>query len=101
LTTLSAEGGLLFNHRNLELLLRVLLAARGNDPSAALLKAQFSVGDFIRLSTMTDFATMGQVIERFNREVEKIDSQLKVDAFVAELRDAFAHGRMLEGPDGF
>lgn len=88
-------GALVANLLSLEFLLRRFLYARHSVPHAPLSKAQqlhrLVVGDEVPLNALTDYSTLGTLISRYNSQVAL---SARVDASLAELRDAIAHGRI-------
>jgi len=81
------------NFHSLEMVLRSYLAF--HDPRKALKEGQsfetLAVGDVVGENPTTDFSSLGQLIEQFNKAVSK---NRRIDPTLVDLRDALAHGRV-------
>ena len=88
-------GKLIGNLHSLEYLLRACLYE--TDQSAALPEGldwyRVKVGDELPENTLTSFESLGELIDRYNRDVATSDEQ-RVDRNIVDLRDAVAHGRV-------
>jgi hypothetical protein len=89
-------GKLLADFQALEFLLRSYLYGRSDGRHAPLSQ---SLNDLVRgqqvpENALTDWSTLGQLIERYNRLVQPIGPQQVVDPAIVTLRDALAHGRV-------
>ena len=86
-------GQIWANFHSLEMALRTFLALR--DDRKALKPGQsfatLAVGDEVAENPTTDFASLGQLIERFNK-VAPVER--KIDPSLVDLRDALAPGRV-------
>lgn len=95
-------GRIVGNLQSLEILLRAYLYAMGDPPHAPLPAGKtldsLLVNDTVGVNALTDFSSLGKLIERYNRCVETTHPHLKVDSSIVDLRDAFAHGRV-SAPD--
>jgi hypothetical protein len=91
-----AIGRLTLNLLSLELVMRLFLNGgsttpdRSRDPGFDLFAV--AVGDNVIENALTNYDSLGQVIKKYNANVSKA---MQVDESVVELRDAFAHGRIL------
>ena len=87
----------------LEASLRAYLYSVQDPPHAPLptgfVFPQIKAGDVLPVNALTDYASLGELITRFNRRVAASHPTLVVDPSLVELRDALAHGRVL-GPIG-
>jgi hypothetical protein len=91
-------GQIWANFHSLEMTLRTFLALR--DPRDALKEGQsfatLAVGDVVAENPTTDYASLGQLIDQFNKAASP---QRRIDPTLVDLRDALAHGRVWS-PDG-
>ncbi|MEO8500911.1 MAG: hypothetical protein ABI565_08340 [Vicinamibacteria bacterium] len=86
-------GKILANLQSLEFSIRLYLH-NTQDPDSALFKGDFSalrVGDEVPENSLTDYSSMGPLIDRYNGCVP---ADLAVDRTLVDLRDALAHSRM-------
>lgn len=93
-------GGLLGNLHSLEFTIRLCLAQQPGSPACNRYTDDFRnapVGTQISDSEMSNFATLGQLIKKFNDIFRQ--SGATVDPSIVDLRDALAHGRVFAGPD--
>jgi len=93
-------GGLLGNLHSLEFAIRLCLSQQPGAPARNLYTDDFrdaSVGTVIPDSDMSNFATLGQLIKKFNDVFQQSGSA--VDPSLVDLRDVLAHGRVFAGPD--
>lgn len=94
-------GLIIANLQSLEFLLRATLYAQEDPPHSPLPAGQslgtLAVGDTLPLNAMTDFSTLGQLIDRYNQRVSATHPQLALDGSLIALRDALAHGRVSAG----
>jgi hypothetical protein len=93
-------GGLIGNLHTLEFIIRLCLAQRPESVARDTYGDEFRempAGTIVPESDLTDFASLGQLIERFNKCYGVIDYQ-PVDPSLVKLRDAIAHGRVFAGP---
>lgn len=92
-------GGLLGNLHTLEFAIRLCLSQRRESLSRNLYTDDFreaSVGTLIADSDMSNYASLGQLIKKFNHLFQQEDSF--VDPTLVDLRDVLAHGRVFAGP---
>jgi len=95
-------GRLMVNLQSLEFALRAVLLKHkeGSEPSGNL--ENLTVGDCVPVNSFTSYASLGELIEEFNKLVSQRHSACRVDPAVVDTRDALAHGRVagkgLEGP---
>ena len=54
------------------------------------------VGQYVPENYMTNYDTLGKLIDKYNTYVRTRDTTLQLDTKVADLRDALAHGRVFE-----
>lgn len=85
-------GKIVVNLQSLEFALRSYLYSVAHDRSHH--KNLFSVklGETVTATELTDYSTLGQLIQRYNRIVP--DPKLKLDPSLVDVRDALAHGRV-------
>jgi hypothetical protein len=84
-------GGLLTNLQALETALRYFLLRRSRqDP-------QFpKVGDTAASETyLTNYMSLGYLIDEYNKDLGDSEKKFEVAKTVVDIRDAFAHGRLL------
>ncbi len=72
----------------LKLISRTILS-----PQAYHFRRSKSVTPF-RKTALTDYSTLGQLIDRYNRIVASTYPKLALDSSIVDLRDALAHGRI-------
>jgi hypothetical protein len=87
-------GKIVANLQALEFTLRAYLYNQAHPPPVPHHKNLFSVklGENVPANEMTDYSTLGQLIDRYNRI--NPDPKQKVDRSLVDIRDAFAHGRV-------
>ena len=83
-------GKLITNLQGLELMLRQFLCTAKNETIAMPPIGQTNVPE----NHLTNYDTLGMLIEKYNNEVSEEFPNFTVDASVVELRDALAHGRL-------
>ncbi len=92
-------GKVIANLSTLELSLRVLLYNKEvkENPSLAIQRnlTALKINDLCTVNAFTNYDTLGELISKYNSLITSIDSALCIDKKVVELRDAFAHGRVL------
>jgi hypothetical protein len=90
-------GKLYTNLQSLEYLLRGALYEIASPPHNPLKYGEdinsFKIGDRLPENALTDYSTLGQLINRFNSEIAKNDKTLFINSDIITLRDALAHGR--------
>ena len=88
-------GKTLANLQSLEFLLRLFLHNTQHPEPKWLEKGptEMVVGDIVAETPLTDWSSLGVLIDRYNGAVGE-QSPLKVSRSVVDLRDALAHGRM-------
>lgn len=90
-------GKLYTNMQALEFAIRGALYEKESPPHNPLQPGvsinTFKTGDTVPENAMTDYSTLGQLIDRFNTEIAKGNNTLKVSNDVVTIRDALAHGR--------
>src|SRR5882762_4134372 len=87
-------GKLLSNFQSLELLLRVFLQGDkplGLPPMSNLFVSP--VGTVVPISDITNYDSLGRLIERYNVQMETLKKPT-LDVTLVEVRDALAHGRV-------
>lgn len=91
-------GKILGNLQSLEFALRAVLYENESEPHYPLDYGKnlndLSEGDIVPENAMTDYSSLGQLIDRFNSEIADGDNRLMVDQDLLKLRDALAHGRV-------
>lgn len=93
-------GELISNLHSLEFIIRLCLAQRPRTVARDSYGDDFRekpVGSIVLESDLTDFASLGQLIARFNKCYGTVES-LPIDPALIQLRDAIAHGRVFAGP---
>jgi hypothetical protein len=91
-------GRLVTNLISLEGQMRISLYQKA-DPPHQLLEVPLNnlkAGDLVPENALTDYCDLKHVIARYNKLVKK-NPELFVDAEIATLRDAIAHGRVFGG----
>lgn len=84
-----AIGKVIVNLLSLELLMQLYLQ---NKVPLGFDLRRVMAGDSVPESCLTNYDTLGRVIEKYNNDVS---TQFMVDESVADLRDAFGHGRIV------
>lgn len=91
-------GKIILNLHSLEFILRVCLDRLPTAPASGLPWGTDiytkPVGTILPVSDLTSYESLGQLIERYNAEVEKRKIGNPVDLALVEIRDAIAHGRV-------
>ena len=91
-------GHLVGNLQSFEFAIRAYLYARADPPHTPLASGQIldsiKVGDIVPVNAMTDYSSFGQLIDRYNRLLEKTHPELQLDRSIVLVRDAIAHGRV-------
>lgn len=93
-------GGLIGNLHSLEFIIRLCLVQRPGSEARDTYGDDFRekpVGAIVLESDLTDFASLGQLIDRFN-ECYGTEESPPIDPALVQLRDAIAHGRVFAGP---
>ncbi|MBY0498883.1 MAG: hypothetical protein K2P74_04590 [Nitrosomonas sp.] len=85
-------GGLVGNFQSLEFMLRSFLFLQNGAPEGKDIYS-FRVGESLPVSELTNWDSLGELIRKFNEEVNKYDLA-KIDKEIVEIRDALAHGRV-------
>lgn len=92
-----AIGKIIVNLHSLEFALRTFLWNH-EDPVGLtnwhIAMPQLQVGQTVPVNALSNFDTLGKLIEKFNEIMQKTDSTLSVDQTIVDLRDALAHGRI-------
>jgi len=91
-------GKLLGNLQSLELALRSFLYPNADPPHnpapAGVSLLAPAVSETLPENAFTDWSSLGQLIDRYNRIVKTVDPTLLIDRSVVDLRDMLAHGRL-------
>ena len=93
-------GALVGNLQTLEASIRLCLAQQPGSPARDVFMDDFRdapVGTVIPESAMSNYDSLGKLIEKFNDMFET--SGVKVDHSLVTLRDVLAHGRVFAGPN--
>lgn len=86
-------GGIKTNLFSLELYIRKILCDRsGKMPEKSL--DEMEIGEMVQVNEMTNYDTLGELIEKYNNYVRSFSEDLLIDRTLVTLRDAFAHGRV-------
>lgn len=97
-TFLMELAGLISNLHSLEFMLRVKLFNVGSKPhnpeSVAIDFGTLNVGNVVHENALTDFDSLGRLIDRYNREIANSNPHRLIDKSVVTLRDTVAHGRV-------
>ena len=92
-------GSLLTNFSSLELMIRLVLQSLPNAKELGLAYGEdpFSlpVGTDLVESEVTTFDSLNRLIKNFNRQA-KVLRLPEIDESIIEIRDAFAHGRLIK-----
>lgn len=81
-------GKIVVNRQSLELCLRLFLSYFNNEPSFSI--DAYKKGDDVPLNSLTNYDTLGTLIEKYNNVVN-----VKIDKSVVDVRDMIAHGRIM------
>ncbi len=91
-------GRLVGNLQSLEFALRAYLYAKGDPPHTPFPPGQtlqsLKVGDMAPVNAMTDYSTLVQLIDRYNKLVGSTHPELQLDRSLVSIRDGLAHGRV-------
>ena len=91
-------GKLISNLLSLEFVLRAFLYEHSDPPHNPLPRGLslnvLKIGDVVPENAMTDFSSLGHLINRYNDVISRRHPNLAVDRTIVELRDALAHGRV-------
>jgi hypothetical protein len=91
-------GRLVCNLHSLEFVVRAYLYANRSQPHTDLEYGKnlntLTLGDEVPINAMTDYSTLGQLIDRYNDLVKTTHPDLQIDRSVIDIRDAIAHGRV-------
>lgn len=94
-------GQLVADLQALEYVIRAYLYARADGPHKPFASDDaldlIKFGDLVPENAMTDYSTLGQLIDRFNRLVANSHPELRLDSSIVSVRDALAHGRVSTG----
>lgn len=90
-------GGILANFQSLEFILRAYLhkvsGSISNTLPAGTNIYESPIGTELPLNAITNYDTLGELIDRFNQAMQKQDKP-EIDRSLVDLRDALAHGRV-------
>lgn len=90
-------GGLIGNLQSLEFLLRIALSKLPGARGRGVLSGQdfylSPVDSFLPENDLTSYDSLGELISKFNKEMDK-QGKLKIDESLVAIRDALAHGRV-------
>jgi len=94
----SLLGQIIANLQSLEFSLRAFLYNRAvqrdkHFPSNGTLD-ELNVGDKLPENALTDYSSLGKLIDRYNCLIKKKNPAHTIDLKIVELRDALAHGRI-------
>ena len=95
-------GKLVGNLQSLEGLLRCYLLNIDQTPPASkgTLYWNLKTGDVVPEDAFTNYDTLGDLINKYNADVQSRDAGLRVDPSLVSVRDLLAHGRVAAGaPD--
>jgi hypothetical protein len=92
-------GKLVGNFQALEFVLRAFLtnaeiAQRGPLPKSATDMHKMNEGDMVPENAFTNYDTLGQLIEKYNKTPKILSAGLTIDGNLVDIRDAIAHGRV-------
>src|SRR5947209_2870741 len=91
-------GELLRTFQSLEFLLRSFLYEKADPPHTKFpdnfVIQKLSVGDTVETNAATDFSSLSQLIDRYNKLIKPTAPELMLDPSIVQLRDALAHGRV-------
>jgi len=87
-------GKLVSNLHSLEFVLRAFLLKHheGHEPSVDI--AKLAVGDKVPSNSFTSYASLGTLLQEYNKVVESRCPSHRLDSAVVDLRDMIAHGRV-------
>ena len=90
-------GTLVGNFQSLECLLRFYLQALAAKTGAAAPGKPYcdlTVGEVVSIDEVSNYDTLGKLVQKYNADVVQRDPALKVDDSVVCTRDLLAHGRV-------
>jgi hypothetical protein len=89
-------GKLVGNFQTLEYILRWFLYQEEGAPGipVGVDWHSLSIGDQLPVNALTNFDSLGSLIDKFNRIVGRTNPELLIDRALVDLRDALAHGRV-------
>jgi len=89
------------NLQALEFVLRLFLYESVGPKDPDLRFERLSAGDVVLETPLTNYDSLGEVIKKVNRRLEAIGRPERIDKSLVDVRDAFAHGRILaDRPEG-
>lgn len=86
-------GRIVGNLQSLEFALRAFLLATHNE-SPSIQYHLLQNGDEIEEDSFTNYDTLGDLVQKYNSQINKINTDLCISDEVIQLRDALAHGRI-------
>jgi len=86
-------GQLVGSIQSLEFSLRIALYFKNNSKLPPDLQ-RMKVGDIVTENQLTNYDTLGELINKYNHEIADVYSFSRVDEKMVALRDAIAHGRV-------
>lgn len=95
LSALEKMGRVTSNLLSLEFLLRLFLYDAVGPQSQGAQMFDLPVGSSTPENPLTNYDTLGQLIEKVNEVLEKRNLPDRIDASLVQVRDGFAHGRVL------
>ena len=87
-------GKLVSNLHSLEFALRAFLLRRNEGLAPKVDVAKLAAGDMVPINSFTSYASLGELVDTFNRVVQPSCPSRCLDRTVVELRDMIAHGRV-------
>lgn len=93
-----ALGSVFANLHSLEFLLRLSLYKKRSRPHVSFRRGQnftgLSTGSILPVNALTDYQSLGDLIKRYNKKINRSLLSLEIDQNIVTLRDALAHGRI-------
>ncbi len=90
-------GKIFTNLQALEFLIRARLLdyeIQENISSSSFSIKEIKLGDVVEENAFTNYKSLGLIIEDYNANIAKGDSEKVIDADIVSIRDALAHGRV-------
>jgi len=87
-------GSLVANLQSLEFALRTTLFNHNNRSTSGLKFEEIQVDDEVDENELTNYDTLGELIDKYNGQIASGDEASKIDTYMINIRDALAHGRV-------
>ena len=87
-------GALVADRLSLEFALRCFLAHQNRDHEAEVDLFQCAPGARVPVNSLTNWDTLGELVDKFNKAMEERNLSLRVDRGIVDIRDMIGHGRV-------